>query len=108
MSFLFQMDPQIPKCPRSRTKFDRWELFDLLPIGRGEGILREKSSFWADCGVYLENLPGPSFRGAKWMGVRVPLSNPLGFFHTTPWRVLVVYLFLGNWIAGFRGKVDEN
>ena len=26
-------------------------------------------------------LPGPSLRGAKWMGVGVPLSNPLGFKH---------------------------
>ena len=30
----------------------------------------------------LQHLPGPSFRGAKWMGVGVPFfAAPLGFKH---------------------------
>ena len=44
------------------------------------------------------HIPGPSLRGAKWMGVGVPLNNSLGFLHTAPTG--------GCWL-GIRGWEEQ-
>ena len=39
-------------------------------------------------------IPGPSFRGAKWIGKgRVPLSNPLGFY-SHPLESPGIYIYI--------------
>ena len=48
---------------------------------RAEAQQSEKPNEGGNQRMEKRGRPGPSFRGAKWMGVGVPLNNSLGFKH---------------------------